>query len=106
MVHITDPIELLNLPTASNEVLEALHDLQLRADAERFPADAAVPFALRQRNWRAAGACWVAWSTDRSTLVGNLWVDIPHEAHKCHTIIFNMLVLPEYRRRGIGHQFL
>lgn len=36
------PITLLQLPTASDDVLVPLHDLHNRVNAERFPADPPV----------------------------------------------------------------
>lgn len=99
-------LSLLELPAASDEVLTALHTLQSRVDAERFPADPPVPLAVRLKHWRAGGQCWVVWSADRSIPVASVWVHLSNEAHDRHVVQFNMQVLPEYRRRGLGRQLL
>src|SRR5690348_4503951 len=96
----------LDLSTADDAVLEALHELQNRVNGERFPADLPVPYALREREWRQGGTCWVVYGRDSPLPIGNAWVGMPAEDTKQHLIEFDLLVLPEYRQQGIGRSLL
>ncbi|MDQ2998737.1 MAG: GNAT family N-acetyltransferase, partial [Chloroflexota bacterium] len=97
---------LLELPTADDAILKALHELQNRVNAERFPADPPVPYAQREREWRQDGTCWVVYAPDSLLPIGNAWIGIPAEQTKQHLIEFDLLVLPEHRRQGVGRSLL
>jgi mycothiol synthase len=97
---------LLELPTADEAVLKALHELQNRVNGERFPADLPVPYVLREREWRAGGTCWVVYDSDGRLPIANAWIGMPAEETKQHLIEFDLLVLPEHRRQGVGRTLL
>src|SRR3954464_15170313 len=97
---------LLDLPTVDSTVLKALHELQNRVNGERFPADLPVPYALREREWREGGTCWVVCGPDARFPIANAWIDVPADEAKQHLIEFDLLVLPEYRRQGVGRTLL
>ena len=99
-------IVLLDLPTVTEDQLVALHELQNIVNAERFPADPAVPYETRRRRWRRSGTCWAALAAADGLPIANAWIGVPQTEAEQHLIEFDLLVVPAHRQRSIGRHLL
>jgi GNAT superfamily N-acetyltransferase len=99
-------IVLLDLPAAAERQRVALHHLQNSVNTERFPADPPVPYEMHARRWRSSGTCWAALSRVDALPIANAWIGVPQTEAEQHLIEFDILVLPQYRRRSIGRRLL
>lgn len=99
-------VTFIELPVTSDAVLVRLHEIQQSVDQERFPADPIVPYEQRLRGWRTGGHCWAVFPHGYNLPVAHAWIDIPEANGKQHLVEFDFLVLPGYRRRGIGRALL
>lgn len=95
--------------TASDDELHVLFDFSQRLHAERRPDDPPLLFDSFAANIRdippvVEVAFFAAWDGDR--LVGRANHVTPTTDDNQHLIQFEITILPEYRRRGIGTRLL
>lgn len=101
----------INLQTADLEVLKALNHHQDLLQLEHQPSESLRPFEARLAGWRSESAyaevrCWVVFAEDQKTIIGNAWVEAALGEENRHLVDYNILVLPDHRRRGIGRSLL
>jgi GNAT superfamily N-acetyltransferase len=99
-------------PRGANErEYAALNDFQNHMLAERQPDDPPVPLEERVRGWRNIPpivnyAIWAAWSPGGDAVVAAGGASVLRTDENRHLLNFDIGVLPEYRRRGLGRRLL
>ena len=104
-------IEPFNLTGASDTEYQALNHFSNRIHAETLPDDPPVP--LRETIASAQNVpgfvrafVWVAWNAQKSAIIGNADVGYLNTEENKHLAWFEVNVLPEYRRQGLGRRLL
>jgi GNAT superfamily N-acetyltransferase len=100
----------LDVRAADDAVLAALAAHEQAMEREHTPEDPPTPVDERVASWRnspdfAEIDCWVV-RDPVGEIVADAWVEIWHTGANEHALLFNIQVLPEYRRRGLGRALL
>ncbi len=100
----------LDVRTADDAALTALAAHEQAMEQESTPEDPPTPVEERIAGWRnspdfAEIACWVARDA-AGEIIADVWVEIWHTGSNEHAVWFNIQVLPDYRRRGLGRALL
>jgi len=104
-------IKPFDLRNASEHEYAGANVFANRLRAEQLPDDPPIPLDEMVLGWRNLPPfqhipTWSVWRTDGSQIVarGNVsWLDVPENRH---LVQFKLMVLPEYRQRGLARQFL
>ena len=104
-------MEPLDLRSATDIQYAALTVFANRMRAEFLPDDPPIPFEERRTGWQTIPEfvdlnAWVIWTPDRTAIVACSDVGFLRMAENRHVVQFNIEVLPEYRRHGLGRQLL
>ena len=104
-------IEPIDLRCASDREYTLANDFKNRIRTARDASDPPIPLDEAVTGWRNAPELyafsdWAAWNADRSAIVGWAGVEYPRSGENSHVVDFQIEVLPELRRRGLGRRLL
>lgn len=104
-------IEPFDLTGASESEYRAINHFSNLSRAETLPDDPPVPLdeaiaGMQNIPGFVDASAWAAWTPDRSAIVGSSNVGILNTEENRHLAWFEVDVLPEYRRQGIGRRLL
>src|SRR5438477_387600 len=104
-------IEPIDPRHASDREYALANEFWNRMRAERDPEDPPIPLDEAVTGWRNTPDAfvltdWVAWNADRSAFAGWAGVEYMRAEENTHVVFFNIAVLPEFRRRGLGRRLL
>ncbi len=109
----TPPFEIRPFPLtgATREEYAALNRLGNRAKAEMLPDDPPTPLEqtiaeLQNLPPVFVVQAWAAWSADGAEMVGDANVGYMEADENRHLVQFDVYVLPEHRRQGLGTELL
>ncbi len=97
--------------SASPSEYAAMNECLNKIRRERLPDDPPVPLEQFIQNLQSIPSfadltLWAAWDPDRSEILAMGNAVIMHMEENKHMAQFEINVLPEYRRQGLGRQFL
>ena len=104
-------IEPFNLKTIEGLVAEQMNVIWNAARTERMPDDPPVPLAEDLQGWRNIPEFvevheWLAWNPEHTQAVGVGEVEVYRTEDNQHMAFFDIYVLPELRRQGLGRELL
>lgn len=107
----TLPIEPVDPRNASDREYALANVFANRMRAERDPDDPPIPLDEAVIGWRNTPDAfvlsnWAVWNADRSAIVGSAVVQYMRGEDNTHVVFFNIEVLPEFRRHGLGRRLL
>ena len=100
-----------NVASAAQEEFAALNRHTNRMRLERLPDDPLIPLEESIQNLKNIPPfvellLWAAWNPDQTEMVGLANVALLRLEENKHLAQFELTVLPEYRRQGLGRQLL
>ena len=100
-----------NIKSASNNEYRALNGILNAVRKERQPDDPPVPMEETTNQMKNLPSfvdmrMWFVWNEDRSDFIAQGNVGLIHTGDNLHMAQFDIMVLSEYRQRGIGKQIL
>jgi mycothiol synthase len=100
-----------NVASAVQEEFVALNRHTNRMRLERLPDDPLIPLEESIQNLKTIPPfvellLWAAWNPDQTEMVGLANVAFLRMEENKHLAQFELTVLPEYRRQGLGRQLL
>ncbi len=107
----TVQIRFFDVKGAAQSEYAALNRHTNRLRLERLPDDPPIPLAENIQNLHRLPPIvdlklWAAWNPDQSEIVAQGNAAILRLEENKHLVQFDISVLPEYRRQGIGRQIL
>lgn len=101
----------LNSWNASRAEYAALNQHTNRIRQERLPDDPPIPLEETIQNLQSLPpfvdvSTWAGWAPDRSEMVAHGYIVILRTEENQHLAQFEITVLPEYRRQGLGSRIL
>ncbi|MGI4791135.1 MAG: GNAT family N-acetyltransferase [Janthinobacterium lividum] len=103
-----EPFDLAGAPEGDYRALNHFSNL---IQSETLPEDPPTPLsetiaAMQNIPSFISVFAWAAWNQNRSEVVGAGYVSILNTEENKHLVWFDVNVLPEHRRQGIGHRLL
>ncbi len=104
-------IQSINVKDATNAEYEALNRHSNRIRLERLPDDPPIPLDESIRGFQNIPGfvefkLWCIWDSSQSNIVAQGNILLIHAEDNQHMAQFDITVLPEHRRKGMGNQLL